>query len=394
MKSYLRSIGLAAALLAASITPATPAPAADGVTRPLFDGQSLDGWVVENGCEVDVADGCLRLKAGDGWLRSHHKYRDFDLHVEWKALQAAGYDAGIYIRSAGEGKPFPKPSYQINLLDGKEGNLAQIKGAESTGLVRKGDWNAFDIHVAGSQVSLKINGQPAWSTDKLAAADGFIGFQVEVPKGGQFLLRNITLQELNYQPLCNGKDLAGWTAVGGAAEDCWSVKDGDIVCSGAKGPWLRSNEAYGDFNLRFDYQLSPGGNSGIYVRVPEDGNHHRENDTQPPAGVEVQVLDDFAEKHAKLKDYQYSASVYDIAGASPRVSRQPGLWNTMEINCRGQQYSVVHNGVTVVNLTEADHPLIKLRKTEGFLGLQNHSTVVRFRNLRIGPAAEFPVPAP
>jgi hypothetical protein len=393
MKYCLRTAVLAAALFPAGPTVTSSVRAEDGGSQLRIDSDLLDGWVVENGCEADVVDGCIRLKAGDGWLRSHHKYRDFDLHVEWKALQAAGYDAGIYIRSAGEGKPFPKPTYQINLLDGKEGNLAQLKGAESAGLIRKGDWNAFDIHVEGEHVALKINGQPAWSVGGLQAADGYVGFQIEVPKGGQFLLRNITVKELNYKPLCDGQDLAGWTAVGGAAADCWSVVDGCIVCNGQKGPWLRSDASFGDFNLRFDYQLSPGGNSGIYVRVPEDGNHHRENDTLPPAGVEVQVLDDFAEKHAKLKDYQYSASVYDIAGASPRVSRQPGGWNTMEINCRGQHYSIVHNGTTVVNLTEDDHPLIKLRKTEGFLGLQNHSTVVRFRNLRIGPAAEFPLPA-
>ncbi|HET6424700.1 MAG TPA: family 16 glycoside hydrolase, partial [Planctomycetaceae bacterium] len=62
----------------------------------LFDGKSLDGWVIENDAEVDVVDGCLRLKAGDGWLRSHHQYRDFTLSLEWKALQAKQYDAGIY----------------------------------------------------------------------------------------------------------------------------------------------------------------------------------------------------------------------------------------------------------------------------------------------------------
>jgi hypothetical protein len=52
----------------------------------------------------------------------------------------------------------------------------------------------------------------------------------------------------------------------------------------------------------------------------------------------------------------------------------------------------VHNGRIVVNITDQSHPLLALRKTEGYLGLQNHSTVVKFRNLRIGPAIEYPVP--
>ena len=158
------------------------------------------------------------------------------------------------------------------------------------------------------------------------------------------------------------------------------------MCIGKKGPWLRSKEEFDDFNLRFEYQVSPGGNSGVFVRVPEDGKHHRDNDRQPPAGFEVQILDDLAPKHAKLKDYQFCGSVYGICGASPRVSKPPGNWNTLEINCKGQHITTRHNGVEIVNVTPEKYPLIKLRQLKGFLGLQNYSTVVKFRHLRIGPA--------
>lgn len=364
-----------------------------GVARSLFDGTSLHGWSVENDCDVDVVDGCLRLKAGDGWLRSHLSYRDFELHVEWKALQAANYDAGIYIRSSRDGKPFPKPSYQVNLLQGKEGNIGTLPGAESSGLVKPGEWNAFDLRVVGDTVSLKINDRPAYSVGGLEQRDGYIGFQVEVPKGGQFLLRNIHIVELGYKPLFNGKDLTGWDGEGGPTESCWSVEDGLLVCSGKKGPWLRSAAEYGDFDLRLEYRLSTGGNSGVYVRVPKDGNHHRENSSLPAAGFEVQVLDDAAPAHLKLKDYQYSASIYDIAGANPRVSRAPGEWNTLEINCRGQRVTTWHNGYLVTDVTSDEAPLLGLRSVSGFLGLQNHSTVVKFRDIRIGPAVELPAKA-
>ena len=361
-----------------------------GITRPLFDGASLNGWAIENDCDVDVVEGCLRLKAGDGWLRSHHSYRDFDLHVEWKALQETNYDAGIYIRSSRDGKPFPKPSYQVNLLQGKEGNIGNLPGAESQGLVKAGDWNAFDLHVVGDSVSLKINGKPAYTVKGLQPRDGYLGFQVEVPKGGQFLLKNISITELGYQSLFNGRDFTGWEGEGGAIESCWSVQEGLLVCSGQKGPWLRSTAEYGDFNFRLEYRLSTGGNSGVYVRVPKDGNHHRDNDTLPAAGFEVQILDDAAPQHLKLKDYQYSASVYDIAGANPRVSRPAGEWNSLEINCRGQRVTTWHNGYLVTDVSSAESPLLGLRSVNGFLGLQNHSTVVKFRNIRLGTAVELP----
>lgn len=173
-------------------------------------------------------------------------------------------------------------------------------------------------------------------------------------------------------------------------ESCWSVEDGLLVCSGKKGPWLRSSAEYADFDLRLEYRVSTGGNSGVYVRVPKDGNHHRENASLPPAGFEVQVLDDAAPAHLKLKDYQYSASIYDIAGANPRVSRAPGEWNTLEINCRGQRVTTWHNGYMVTDVSSDESPLLALRSVRGFLGLQNHSTVVKFRDIRIGPAVELP----
>src|SRR5262245_7682384 len=272
----------------------------------LFNGRNLDGWAAENGCEAAVEEGLLVLKAGDGWLRSDHTCADFLLHVEWKALKAADYDAGIYIRTLPEGKPFPKTGYQVNLLQGKEGNIGNLPGASSAGLIKPGEWNAFDISVIGDTVALSVNGKEAYKASGLKVACGYIGLQCEVPKGGQFQFRALRLTELSHHSLLNGSDLAGWEGAGEPAEKCWQVRDGRLFCTGAPGPWLRSKEEFGDFNLRLEYQVSAKGNSGVYVRVPADGNHHRENDQSPPAGFEVQILDDAAAEYRDLKDYQYS----------------------------------------------------------------------------------------
>ncbi len=366
-------------------TLAQDASARVGHTSCLFDGKSLDGWAVENGAKVEIQDGNLLLKDGDGWLRSHHVYSDFQLHVEWKALKADTYDAGIYLRAQRDGAPFPKKGYQANLLQGKEGNIGSLPGAESKGLVRPGEWNAFDITVVGDRVTMVINGCLAYSVTGIKEPVGHVGIQVEVPKGGQFLLRNLCITELGFASMFNGQNFAGWEGAGQPAETCWKIENGLLVCTGQKGPWLRTCREYDNFSMRFDYLLAVGGNSGVYVRVPQDGNHHRENDTKPPAGFEVQVLDDAAKEHAKLKDYQYSASIYDIAGANPRNTRPPGEWNTLEIVCDGDRVITRHNGVTVTDINSESHPLIKLRQLQGFLGLQNHSTEVKFRNLRIGP---------
>jgi hypothetical protein len=190
--------------------------------------------------------------------------------------------------------------------------------------------------------------------------------------------------ECNFKSLFNGHDLNGWQGVTSDASASWKVEDGDIVCTGQKGTWLRSDEQYGDFNLRFEYRLRPGGNSGIYLRVPADGAH-REG-----GGVEVQLLDDRAKRYKSIDPDQFCGSVYKVAPAIRHVSRPAGEWNTMEINCQGAAYRITHNGVLVVDATEAEFPELGKRFKKGYLGLQNHSEEVWFRNLRIGPPQAAP----
>lgn len=364
----------------------------EGFRYSLFDGKTLHGWTAENGAVAEVEEGAILLKAGDGWLRSDHTYRDFKLHVEWKALKAEGYDAGIFLRASREGKPFPKPGYQINLKEGQEGTLIGIQGGEVKGMIKPGEWNTFDITAKGTKATLDINGKRAFEADGLMIERGYVGIQVEVPLGGQFLVRNIEITELDHASLFDGSKLTDWEGAGQPADACWEVRDGILYGTRNKGPWLRSLKEYGDYNLRLEYRVEEGANSGVYVRVPKDGNHHRDNESQPPAGFEVQILDDAAKKHADLKPYQYSGAVYDILGPSSKVSKAPGEWNTLEINCHGQNVTTMHNGQVIVRVTPENHPLINLRSTQGYLGLQNHGGGVSFKNLRIGPAIEGPIP--
>jgi len=165
---------------------------------PLFDGKTLDGWTVIK-CEAKIDDGDILIVAGNGLIQTEKKYGDFILDFEWKALRDDKWDSGVYFRydSVPENRPWPD-RYQVNLQQGREGNVGNLQGAKSEGLAMAGQWNKFKLTVRGTKASLEMNGKPAWEADGLEGPEkGFIALQAEVPGGGQYRFRNIYLTELD-----------------------------------------------------------------------------------------------------------------------------------------------------------------------------------------------------
>lgn len=356
-----------------------------GFTYDLFDGKTLAGWEVTR-CEAKVEDGKLILVSGNGFVRADHPYADYILELDYKALQAAKYDSGIYFRCELPDPKNPRPwptRYQVNIKDGEEGNLVGDKTAVVNGLTKKGDWNHFKLTVIGTTAALEVNGSPAWKVDGIKDRVGYLGLQAEVPLGGQYEFKNIRITELNFQSLFDGKSLTGWEGAKAPAESCWNVEDGMIHCTGAKGSWLRWKDEVGDFNFRADYKLLPGGNSGIFCRMAKDSEHQGKG-----GGVEIQCLDDKSDRYQKehpIKPYQYAGSVYSIIPADPHASKPAPEWNSLEVDANGTNYKVLLNGVVVAQGDATKFPLLDERNLKGYLGLQNHSEQVWFKNLRLGP---------
>jgi hypothetical protein len=188
-----------------------------------------------------------------------------------------------------------------------------------------------------------------------------------------------------FVPIFNGKDLTGWTGARGEAPQGYVVEDGAIVCL-PDGRNLYTVREYGDFVLRFRFQLTPGANNGIGVRTPNEGDAAYE-------GLEIQVLDNSAEKWAGLKPWQFHGSIYGIAAAGRRDALKPvGEWNEEEIEVRGRRVKVTLNGVVLVDvdLDEATksgtlsgqaHPGVK--RSRGHLCFCGHGDRVAFKDLEV-----------
>jgi hypothetical protein len=247
--------------------------------------------------------------------------------------------------------------------------------------------------VASARVSIHnatVRNQATYFAILFAIAAAFVGQAfVDEPEQSAFALQRDDsdqsaqqASERGYENLL-GEGLSGWEAAEGDAAACWKRDGDELVCTGAKGPWLRYGKPVKDFNLRLEYLLKEGGNSGVCIRVPADGNHHGE-----ASGIEVQILDDASPRYAALKPYQYSGSLYAIVPADPRSSAPAGKWGTLEIDCKADRYIVWQNGVEVIRATGASAPELLSRRLEGYIGLQNHSEEVRFRNLRLGASRQ------
>ncbi len=184
-----------------------------------------------------------------------------------------------------------------------------------------------------------------------------------------------------FVPLFNGKDLDGWEVRESKPgdKDKWSVTD-NLLTTKPGGGWIGTKKMYGDFVLKVEWRISAGGNSGVFLRVPDV----KSKESPSGLGLEIQILDDDAPQHkGKLKPSQYCGGLYHFQGVSKKMSKGVKEWNAYEITCKGDQIAVVFNGEKVIDANATTDAVLAKRPRHGFIGLQNHGTGVEFRNVMI-----------
>lgn len=188
------------------------------------------------------------------------------------------------------------------------------------------------------------------------------------------------IPSVKYGRLFNGRNLEGWEVIGGSPES-WGADDGILYTDGVGSGWLSTISVYDNFILELEYRVPEAGNSGVFLRAPRHGNPAYE-------GMEIQILDDYADQYAELGSWQYTGSIYDVIGPSKRVTGPAGEWQKLVIEAKGPDIRVRLNGNLIVNTNLINH-MEKVNKhpglvrRSGYIGLQNHSNRVEFRNIII-----------
>ena len=190
------------------------------------------------------------------------------------------------------------------------------------------------------------------------------------------------LAEPGFLPLFNGKNLDGWRLMGGVGPG-YVVEDGKIVCPSDGGGNLFTEKEYANFVLRLEFKLSEGGNNGIGLRAPYQGDAAYQ-------GMEIQVLDDPAPVYESIRPAQHCGSIYDVFAAKQGALKPTGEWNAYEITANGRRVGIRLNGTSIVDAdldTVKDPAVLKrhpgLARTTGHIGFLGHNSHVEFRNVRL-----------
>ena len=187
--------------------------------------------------------------------------------------------------------------------------------------------------------------------------------------------------------LFDGETLNGWAATGNP--NGWTVDRGCIFCTAENGKYLYyTNEQFRNFEMSLEFKHPPGANSGVFFRWTD-------LDDPVQTGIEIQILDTHGRKPATAK---CCGAVYDVKAPSHNACKPAHEWNHMVIDVMDDLIGVTLNGQQITDMdlsnwtTPGKNPdgtpnkfnraYCEMTET-GYIGLQDHNSQIRFRNLEI-----------
>jgi hypothetical protein len=403
--------------------------------RSLFNGKDLTGWrgmatnnpyTLREKSEAEreaffaknqpgleahwkVVDGVL-VNDGEGpYATTADDFGDVELLIDYKTVPKA--DSGVYLRATPQIQIWDSTEtakFKIGADKGSGGlwnNSPGAPGKDPLALADKpfGDWNHLRIVQIGARTSVWLNDtlvvdhaimENYWDRKKPLLRRGPIQLQTH---GGEIAWRNVFVRDIgsdeanawlrdhsgdHFKAVFNGNDFTGWK---GPLEN-YEIIDGAVRCKAGKGGTIHTEKEYADFAVRFEFKLPPGGNNGLAIRYPGEG------DTAYVGMCELQVLDSEHPKYAKLDARQVHGSAYGIAAAERGYLRPTGEWNYEVVTVKGSRITVELNGSVILDADVADvkefmagkaHP--GLTRTSGYFGLAGHDDPVEFRSIAIKP---------
>lgn len=179
-----------------------------------------------------------------------------------------------------------------------------------------------------------------------------------------------------FTALFDGSSLAGWRSATSMSD--WTAAGG--ILTGGRGVIVTERE-FGDFELELEWKVIPGGNGGVFFRLP----------SERPIGLECNLMDE------ARKETHKSGALFGFELATESAVRQVGEWNALRIILRGGKGEHWLNGRMVCSYDWND-PATAARwasgkprgspaqsfGARGYIGLQSLGVGgISYRNVRI-----------
>ncbi|PKD21690.1 hypothetical protein APR41_01510 [Salegentibacter salinarum] len=420
----------------------------------LFSEESLDGWTKKGGdaeyrVENSTIIGTTAHNTPNTFLTTNKDYEDFILELDFKVHPSM--NSGVQIRSNSlddymDGRVH---GYQVEIDpserawtggiydEARRGWLVDLgANLEAQDAFKQDEWNSFRVEAIGDTIKTWINGVPAAHLIDDKTSEGFIALQVhsigeDAEAGTEVMWKNIKIltedldkystetplepvktkntltsaeKDNGWEMLWDGETTDGWRGarLDEFPEEGWKIEDGvlTVLASGGgeseAGGDIVTKELYGDFELKVDFKITEGANSGIKYFVDTDLN----KGPGSSIGLEYQILHDERHPDAKLGNHEGSrtmASLYDLIQADPDKPVNPiGKWNTARIVSQGNKVEHWLNGEKVLEYERKSEEYRKLvseskyvdwpnfgEAEEGHILLQDHGNEVSFKNIKI-----------
>jgi hypothetical protein len=200
--------------------------------------------------------------------------------------------------------------------------------------------------------------------------------------------------------LFDGKTTAGWRRFKGKeAGDKWKVIDGALVFKpkdGRAGGDILTVAQFDNFELSFEWKVTPGANSGVMYRVSES------EDAPFQTGPEYQILDNARHPDGR-NTLTSAASCYALYAPLKDATKPVGEWNQGRIVANGNKIEHWLNGTKVVayevgsddwNTRMARSKFKEWgrfgKEKKGHIDLQDHGDEVAYRNIKIRVLSDKP----
>lgn len=199
--------------------------------------------------------------------------------------------------------------------------------------------------------------------------------------------------------LFDGKTTKGWhTYLRDTVGSKWQVQEGILVFDSSRpksgGGDIVTNGSYENFELRLEWKISKGGNSGIIFDIQEDPRYPATYLTGP----EMQVLDNIDASDNKKQNH-LAGCLYDLSGDSTvSLPRTPGEWNQVRIlqkkghltfwlngikTFEGQMDSDAWNSMIATSKFNGKNFSDFAKLAKGKIALQQHPGSSGWRNIKI-----------